>query len=97
MTIGILAVSSILFLTEPQYLPQTVFLAAALLILLTLCMFMPVETIFLIIVFCLAMTYSILFLLMVAVRTDPAFTGLLLSVVAIFWLVFVRPRAANEV
>jgi hypothetical protein len=97
MTIAILAVSGVLFLTEPQYLPQTVFLAAGLLVLLTLCLFMPVETVFLILIFCLAMTYSLLFLFMVALRTDPAFTGLLLLVTAIFWMVFLRPRAANEV
>lgn len=96
-TIAILAISGLLFLTEPQHLPQTVFLAAVVLVLLTLCLFVPVETVFLILVFCLAMTYSVLFLFMVAVRTDPAFTGLLLLVVAIFWMVFLRPRAANEV
>lgn len=95
MTIAILAVSGVLFLTEPQYLPQTVFLCAALLVLLTLCLFMPVETVFLVLVFCLSMSYSLLLLFMVALRTDPAFTGLLLLVVAIFWLVFLRPRGVE--
>lgn len=96
VTAILLAMSVLLFVTEPQYLPQTVFLASGLLILLTLCLFMPVETVFLILVVCLAMTYSIFFLFMIAVRTDPAFTGLLLLAMAVFWLVFLRPRAAND-
>ncbi len=96
MTFAILAVSALLFLTDPQYLPQTIFLAFALLMLLTLCLFVPIETLFLVLVFGLAMTYSICLLLAVAVRTDPAFTGLLLLALAVFWMVFLRPRGAND-
>ena len=87
----LLAVSFLLVATEPQHLLATVFLAMGLLALATLCLFMPIETLFLVMVLALAMSYSVFVLCMVALRTDPAFTGLLLLVIAAFWLVFLRP------
>lgn len=95
-TLACLFLSGLLFLTDPVFLPQTVFLAAGLLMLMTLCIFVPVETVFLVIVFSLALTYSVLLTFAVAIKTDPAFTGLFLLVMVVFWLVFVRPGRANE-
>ena len=96
-TLACLAVSGLLFLGDPLFIPQTVLLATGLLILLTLCLFVPVETVFLVIVVTLALTYSVLLTLAVALRTDPAFTGLFLLGMIVFWLVLVRPHPVNEV
>jgi hypothetical protein len=95
-TFVVFALSGLLVATDPVYLPQTVFLAVALFALSILCLMMPIETLFLIIVLSLAITYSVFFLFMVALRTDPAFTGLLLLVLAVFWMVFLRPRGTND-
>lgn len=90
-TLACVAVSGLLFLSDPTFLPQTVGLSFTLLALLTLCLFVPVETIFLVLVISLALTYSILLTFAVAIRTDPAFTGLFLLTMTIFWLAFLRP------
>lgn len=95
-TLACLAGSALLFLTDPDVLPQTVFLAAGLLMLLTLCVFVPVETVFLVLVFSLALTYTVLVTFAVAVKTDPAFTGLFLLLMVVFWLVFLRPGRRND-
>lgn len=95
-TLACLAVSGLLFLSDPVFLPQTIFLSCGLLMLLTLCLFVPVETVLLVLVFTLALTYSLVLTFAVAMRTDPAFTGLFLLMMVVFWLVFVRPRHTNE-
>lgn len=96
-TFGILAASCLLFLTEPVYLPQTVVLASALLILLTMCLFVPIEIVFLVVVVALSLTYTILLVFTIALRTDPAYTGLFLVLMCIVWLAVARPRRANDV
>jgi len=96
-TFGVLALSGLLFVTEPIYLPQTVFLSCGLMVILTLCLFVPIETVFLILVFLFALAYTVLLTFAVAMRTDPAFTGLFLLLMCIFWLAFVRPHPANAV
>ena len=96
MTFAALALSGLLFMTEPQHLPQTVILSTGLLVLLTLCLFVPVETVFLVIVFSLALTYSVLLTFAVAMRTDPAFTGLFFLSLLAFWFVFLRPQRGND-
>ena len=90
----LVAVSFLLVTTEAEHLLATVFLAMGLLALATLCLFMPIETLFLVMVVALALSYSVFLLCMVAMRTDPAFTSLLLLVIAAFWLVFLRPAPA---
>ena len=84
-------------MSDPLVLPQTIFLAAGLLMLLMLCIFVPVETVLLVLVVSLALTYSVLLTFSVAVRTDPAFAGLFLLLMIVFWMTFVRPQRANEV
>lgn len=96
-TLACLGISGLLFVSDPVFLPQTVLLAGGFLVLLTLCMFVPVEVVLLVLVFALALTYSVTLTFAVAVRTDPAFTGLFLLMTVIFWLVFVRPVRANDV
>ena len=96
-TLTCLGISGLLFLSDPLYLPQTVILSAGFLVLLTLCLFVPAEAVLLVLVFALAMTYSVTLTFAVAIRTDPAFTGLFLLLMVIFWLVFVRPVRANDV
>lgn len=93
MTFVYLTVSGLLFLADPLLLPQTVLLAVGLLILLTLCLFAPVETVFFVLVVTLALSYSVLLTLAIAVRTDPAFTGLFLLMMSVFWRMFLRPTA----
>ena len=90
----LVAVSLLLVTTEAEHLLATVFLAMGLLALATLCLFMPIETLLLVMVVSLALSYSVFLLCMVAMRTDPAFTSLLLLVIAAFWLVFLRPSPA---
>ena len=97
LTFACLAVSGLLFMSDPVVLPQTIFLAAGLLMLLMLCIFVPVETVLLVLVVSLALTYSVLLTFSVAVRTDPAFAGLFLLLMIVFWMTFVRPQRANEV
>jgi hypothetical protein len=92
-----LATSGLLFLTDPQYLLQTVFLSATLLILAVLFLFVPIETLCFIMVVTLAIAYSVLLTFAVAMRTDPAFTSLFLLALATFWLVFLRPSRGNDV
>jgi hypothetical protein len=96
-TLSILSMSMLLFITEPIYLPQTVFLVSGLLVLLTLCLFAPIEVVFLVLVFLFVVTYSVLLVFTVAMHTDPAFTGLFLLLLCIFWLAFLRPPRRNEV
>ena len=95
-TLLCLAASALLACADPQYLVQTVFLTAALLMLASLCLFLPIETVFVAIVASLAITYSILLMLALATKTDPAFTGLALLALGIFWLVFLRPGRRND-
>lgn len=90
-----LAASFCLFFADPTFLPQTVFLVFVLLVLATLCLFVPAETVFLVLVVSLALTYSVLLTFAVAVRTDPAFTGLFLLAMSVFWFVFLRPDRGN--
>jgi hypothetical protein len=97
LTFACLAVSGLLFMSDPLVLPQTIFLAAGLLMLLMLCIFVPVETVLMVLVVSLALTYSVLLTFSVAVRTDPAFAGLFLLLMIVFWMTFVRPQRANEV
>ena len=92
-TLTCLGISGLLFLSDPLYLPQTVMLSAGFLVLLTLCLFVPAEAVLLVLVFALALTYSVTLTFAVAIRTDPAFTGLFLLVMMVFWLVFLRPVA----
>ena len=96
-TFTCLAVSGLLFLADPVFLPQTVFLSAGLLLLLMLCLFVPTETVLMVLVVGLGLVYTLLATFAVAVKTDPAFTGLFLLVMVVFWLIFVRPERANEV
>lgn len=96
-TFTCLAVSGLLYLADPVFLPQTVFLSVGLLLLLTLCLFVPTETVLLVLVVGLGLVYTLLATFAVALKTDPAFTGLFLLVMVVFWLIFVRPERANEV
>ena len=97
ITVGALAATAFLYLSDPVYLPQTLCLIGAILILSTLFLFVPVETMFLVLVVGLAFTYTLLLTLAVALRTDPAFTSLFLLVMSTVWLVVVRPARPNEV
>ena len=90
-TLLLIAVSLLLVATDPRHLLTTVFLAMGLLTIATLCLFMPIETLFLVMVIGLAMSYTVFLLCMVALRTDPAFTSLLLVILAGVWLVVARP------
>ena len=94
-TILCLASSTILACADPRYLTQMVLLTTALLVLATLCIFLPPELVFLMVVMFLALTYSLLLLLALASRTDPAFTALAVMAMGIFWLVFLRPGHRN--
>lgn len=95
-TLTCVGLSGLLFLSDPVFLPQTVALAAAFLVLITLCLFVPVEALLLVLVAGLALTYSVTLTFAVALRTDPAFTGLFLLLLVVFWLVFVRPGRRND-
>lgn len=97
MTFACVAASLLLIVSDPLFLPQTVILTTGLLVLLTLCLFSPVSLVLLVLVFALGITYTALFLLMVATHTDPALTGLVLLSVATLWMAFVRPHHANRV
>jgi hypothetical protein len=97
ITIGALAATAFLYLSDPLFLPQTLCLIGAILILSTLFLFVPIETMFLVLVVGLAFTYTLLLTLAVALRTDPAFTSLFLLVMSTVWLVVVRPARPNEV
>jgi hypothetical protein len=96
-TIACIASSAVLCVTEPAYLAQTVFLVSGLLILATLCLYVPPEMMALLMVFSLAVLYSILVTIAVALRTDPAFTGVFLLAMSSFWLLFLRPVRRNQV
>jgi hypothetical protein len=91
MTFACVAASLLLIVSDPLFLPQTVLLTVGLLVLLTLCLFSPVSMVLLVLVFVLGITYSALFLLMVATHTDPALTGLVLIAMATLWMALVRP------
>lgn len=93
LVVACVAASLLLVLSDPLFLPQTVLLTVGLLVLLALCLFAPLDLVFLVIVFVLGITYTGLFLVMVATRTDPAFTGLVLVALAVLWMAFVRPTA----
>lgn len=95
-TLLCLAASALLAVADPQYLVQMVFLTAGLLALATLCLFIPVEMVFLVIVMTLAITYSILLMIALASKTDPAFTALAVVAMGAFWLVFLRPGNRND-
>ena len=89
--------SSFLMVSDPMFLPQTVFLIAAVMMLATICLFIPAQTLILVLVCLLLMVYSLLLLLAVALRTDAAFTSLTLLAIAAAWLAVVRPARLNEV
>lgn len=95
-TILCLSASTILAFANPLYLTQMVLLTASLLVLATLCIFLPTELVFLAIVMMLALAYSVLLLLAVASRTDPAFTALAVMAMGVFWLLFLRPGRRND-
>lgn len=97
ITVLSVAAASVLSFTDPMYLPQTIILLSALIVLSTLCLYVPVEVMLLGMVFALAVTYSVLLALAVATRTDPAFTGLFLLALLTFWLAFVRPNYRNAI
>jgi hypothetical protein len=97
ITFACVAASFLLVISDPIFLPQTLFLTIGLLILLTMCLFSPINIVFLVLVFVLGITYSALFLVMVATHTDPAFTGLVLLALATIWMAFARPGRLNEV
>jgi len=97
MTFVCLTSSGILVLADPLFLPQTVFFVCGLLLLATVFLFLPIETMLLLLVFGLAILYSVLLTFAVAMRTDPAFTGVFLLALCTFWLVFLRPVRLNEV
>jgi hypothetical protein len=90
-TFACLSVTGLLFMTEPQHLPQTVFLSMGLWMILTLCLFMPPDALVLIFLLILGFAYSVLLTLAIAVRTDPAFTALFLLSICSGWIVFLRP------
>jgi hypothetical protein len=97
ITFACVAASFLLVISDPIFLPQTLFLTIGLLILLTMCLFSPINIVFLVLVFVLGITYSVMFLIMVATHTDPAFTGLVLLALATLWMAFARPTRLNEV
>jgi hypothetical protein len=97
ITIGAIAATAFLYLSDPLYLPQTLCLIGVLLVLATLFLFVPIETMFLVLVVGLAFAYTLLLTLAVAIRSDPAFTSLFLLVMSTLWLVIVRPARPNEV
>jgi hypothetical protein len=68
-----------------------------LLVLLTFCLFSPVNMVLLVLVFFLGLTYSTLFLIMIATHTDPALTGLALLAMATLWIALARPGRPNQV
>jgi len=96
VTIGALAATMFLYLSDPLYLPQTLCLIGALLVLATLFLFVPIETMFLVLVIGLAFAYTLLLTMAVALRTDPAFTSLTLLVLSTLWLLILRPARPNE-
>lgn len=91
------ATSATLTFTDPAYLPQTVILVSAILLLVALCCVVPAEALLIIMVFGLAVLYSLLAILAVAIRTDPAFSGLFLLTLATFWFAIVRPGYRNDI
>ena len=97
LTGGAIVVTAFLYLSDPLYLPQTLCLLGVLLVLTTLFLFVPIETMFLVLVIVLAFTYSLLLTLAVAFRTDPAFTSLFLLLLCTAWIVWLRPARPNEV
>lgn len=97
MTFACVAASILLVASDPLFLPQTVVLTIGLLVLLTFCMFSPVNIVFLVLVIALGITYTTLFLVMIATHTDPALTGLVLLAVATLWMAIVRPGRLNDV
>jgi hypothetical protein len=97
ITIGAIAATAFLYMSDPLYLPQTLCLIGVLLVLATLFLFVPIETMFLVLVVGLAFAYTLLLTLAVAIRSDPAFTSLFLLVMSTLWLVIVRPARPNEV
>ena len=101
LSYGIVAVcilsSALMVMTEPDVILQTVILVYALLGIAALCYFLSVDTLFVVLVIGFALMYSILLTLVIASRSDPAFTSLFLIAVTVFWLAFVRPVRRNEV
>jgi hypothetical protein len=93
-TFACLVASGLLYATDPLILPQTVLLVYVLLLIASVCLFMSVEAFLLFLVFGLAVTYSALLTVAIAMRTDPAFTGLFLLALTTFWLAFLRPARA---
>lgn len=89
--------SGFLFVADPLFLPQAVFLIVALMTLATICLFIPAQTLILVLVCLLVMVYSLLLLLAVALRTDAAFTSLTLLAIATAWFTVARPGRLNEV
>jgi hypothetical protein len=94
VTIGTVAATAFLYLSDPLYLPQTLCLIGVILVLSTLFLFVPIETMFLVLVIGLAFTYTLLLTMAVALRTDPAFTSLFFLTMSAIWLVCIRPTAA---
>ena len=97
LTFACVASSFLLVVSDPIFLPQTVLLTIGLLVLLTFCLFSPVNMVLLVLVFFLGLTYSTLFLIMIATHTDPALTGLALLAMATLWIALARPGRPNQV
>lgn len=95
-TLLCITASGLLAFADPQYLMQMVFLTMGLLMLATLCIFIPLETVFLVIVTCLGLLYSLLLILALASKSDPAFTGLGLMGLGVLWIAGLRPGRRND-
>jgi hypothetical protein len=94
ITIGAIAATAFLYLSDPLYLPQTLCLIGVALVLATLFLFVPIETMFVVMVVGLALAYTLLLTMAVALRTDTAFTSLFFLGMCTLWLLCIRPAAA---
>lgn len=92
-----LVATGLLAMANPAVLLQTVFLVYGLLLLATLCLFLSVETLFLVLLGLFAVVYSLLLTISIATRTDPAFTALFLLSLTSVWLGVLRPVHRNAV
>jgi hypothetical protein len=90
ITFGAIAATAFLYLSDPLYLPQTLCLIGVILVLSTLFLFVPIETMFLVLVVGLAFTYTLLLTMAVALRTDPAFTSLFFLLTATLWMIVIH-------
>lgn len=92
-----LLVSGLLVTADPTVLLPTVFLVYGILFLASLCLFLSVDLMFLVVVILLGAVYSLLLTIAIATRSDPAFTALFLLALASIWLGVLRPVARNAV